>query len=418
MQNKMQTWKKLILSLCFVAVFSMAFHTVSSIFERKDSREHFNKFWEDPGEYDVWFMGTSHIRYSMQPLELWREYGIRSYNLAAPSSYLSQTYWTLMCALEYSQPQVIVLDTYKVQRDVKNTEGKLIHTGFDEIPLSVEKVKAICDLFSTWDNRFEYLCDFSIYHNRWENLGRHDFYVEPSVTNGGKFKDRIVDKTDFKIIPKDEKSGTDTVSFSYLKKIIEECKKRDIQLILTNVPFCSNKKMQRAINAVPDLAKEHGVMFMDLTYEEQIVDFGVDFGDKAHVNLFGGKKLTDYVGNYLLENSDVQDYRQVEEVAEKWNRDLAKYDEMRLKELRKSDLLKRYVQWLYDDRYTCYMYQKEEPTGILAREFAQLENITEISRKEAEDRLGAELAGEYAFFVEDSEGNVLDIAVFQDGKRL
>lgn len=414
----MQTMKKLALSLCFVVVLSMALHTVSAIFERKDSSEHYNKFWEDPGEYDVWFMGTSHVRYSMQPMELWREYGIRSYNLAAPSSYMSQTYWTMMCALQYSQPQVIVLDTYKVHRDVKNIESKLVHTGFDSIPLSVEKVKGICDLFSTWDNRFEYIYDFSIYHNRWEKLGRSDFYVEPSITNGGKFKDLVIDKSDYKMIPKEDKSGTDTVSFTYLEKIIEECKRRGIQLVLTNIPFCSAKKVQRAMNAAPEMAKEHGVDFLDLSYQEEIVDFGVDFGDEAHVNLFGGKKLTRYVGNYLREECQLQDYRKVEEVAEKWSRDLERYDEMKIQKLRESDMIKSYVQWLCDDRYTCYMYLEKEPGKILARELAQLNNIAEISREEAEARLGGELTGEYAFFVEDAEGNLLDSAVFREGKRL
>lgn len=417
MQEKMQAIKKLALSFCFLAVFCMAFHTVSAVFERKESVEHYNKFWDNPADYDVWFMGTSHVRFSMQPMELWREYGIRSYNLAAPSSYMSQTYWTLMCALQYSQPQVIVLDTYKVHRDVKNIEGKLIHTGFDSIPLSPVKVKAVCDLFSTWDNRFEYICDFSIYHNRWEKLERNDFFVEPSVTNGGKFKDLVIDKSGYQMISREDNSGTDTESFTYLEKIIEECNRRGIHLVLTNIPFCSTKKVQRAMNAVPQMAKEHGVDFLDLAYQEGIVDYGVDFGDEAHVNLFGGRKLTRYVGNYLRDDCHLQDYRKVEEVAERWNRDLEKYDQMKMKELHKATLIKSYVQWLYDDRYTCYMYQEKEPGKLLARELAQLTNITKISRKEAEERLDGELTGEYAFFVEDEEGNLLDSAVFQEGKR-
>ena len=75
------------------------------------------------------------------------------------------------------------------------------------------------------------------------------------------------------------------------------------------------------------------------------------------------------------------------------------------------------MQWLDDDQYTCCMYQKEKPGGLLGAEIAKLENITYLSREEAEEKMGMEITGEYAFVVENDQGEVLDRAIFKDGKR-
>ena len=39
-------------------------------------------FLQDDREYDVLFFGTSHVVNSVFPMQLWRDYGITSYNLA------------------------------------------------------------------------------------------------------------------------------------------------------------------------------------------------------------------------------------------------------------------------------------------------------------------------------------------------
>ena len=55
----MRKVKTLALSLCFMLIFSAAFHSVSGLLERKVSTERFSEFWENPKEYDVWLMGSA-----------------------------------------------------------------------------------------------------------------------------------------------------------------------------------------------------------------------------------------------------------------------------------------------------------------------------------------------------------------------
>ena len=171
------------------------------------------------------------------------------------------------------------------------------------------------------------------------------------------------------------------------------------------------------MNAVPGFAREHGLVCLNMAYDEGVVDFGEDFGDKAHVNLFGAKKLTKYVGDYLSEHCDLTDYRDVEGIKDKWNADYESYLQHREQKMQKAKKLKVYLQWIGDDRYTCYLYQAKEPFGLVAKELAQLDNVARISLEEAEEKMGMEIQGEYAFIIENDRGEVLDTAVFLNEER-
>ena len=68
--------KKLAASVCFVLIFCIVLNASASAVERKNSARMYSGFWEQPEEYDVWFMGTSHIYYAIHPMELWNQYSL------------------------------------------------------------------------------------------------------------------------------------------------------------------------------------------------------------------------------------------------------------------------------------------------------------------------------------------------------
>ena len=69
----MQIIKRAAASLGFVLVLGVILSGVSFTFERKESTERYSKFWENPQEYDVWFIGNSHVYYAINPMELWNQ---------------------------------------------------------------------------------------------------------------------------------------------------------------------------------------------------------------------------------------------------------------------------------------------------------------------------------------------------------
>ena len=44
-------------------------------------------------------------------------------------------------------------------------------------------------------------------------------------------------------------------------------------------------------------------------YDELGIDFKTDMAENIHVNFSGSKKLTEYLGNYIVNNYEVTDHR-------------------------------------------------------------------------------------------------------------
>ena len=163
-----------------------------------------------------------------------------------------------------------------------------------------------------------------------------DFDVQLLETKGHRFLSKIVDNSEFRNIEKEEMSDTDTIGFFYLKKIIEECQKRGITIVLTEIPMCLEEEVQRAMNAVPKLAEEYGVECLNMRYEEGLVDYGSDFADEGHLNSFGSRKVTRYLGEYLSKNCGLKDYREDPETAKEWNDDYERYMQFKAAERRQA----------------------------------------------------------------------------------
>ena len=59
---------------------------------------------------DVIFLGSSHAYLGIQPMQLWEEYGIASYNLCSAEQPFWVSYYTIKEALKTQHPKVILLD--------------------------------------------------------------------------------------------------------------------------------------------------------------------------------------------------------------------------------------------------------------------------------------------------------------------
>ena len=62
---------------------------VSFVLNDKFSYKYDSEYYQDPGEYDVLFLGSSHIMNSIYPLEMFRSQGITAYNLGMTNESLA-----------------------------------------------------------------------------------------------------------------------------------------------------------------------------------------------------------------------------------------------------------------------------------------------------------------------------------------
>ena len=107
-----------------------------------------------------------------------------------------------------------------------------------------------------------------------------------------KTKEYMVKTDDIKPIPKE--------NLEYLNKIIELSKENNIKLIFVGLP--SQKSWNYAKhNAINKLSKELQFEYINLNMIEEIdIDWQKDTRDKGdHLNYFGAKKVSKYLGEYL-----------------------------------------------------------------------------------------------------------------------
>lgn len=140
---------------------------LSDLLEAEASDYKYIPFFEEKNDFDVLFMGTSHVINAVFPMELWNDHGITSYNFGGHANEMATTYWCMMNALDYKTPKLVVIDCFLIDSDAKvSIHPEYLHYSLDAFPLSITKIKTAYDLVDN-DRRLELLWNFSIFHDRW-----------------------------------------------------------------------------------------------------------------------------------------------------------------------------------------------------------------------------------------------------------
>lgn len=331
MKFRAKLYKGIKIAVFFILVFMML-GIATKVMQRKDSIEKYDNFFEMAEQTDVLFLGSSHVMNSINPVQLYAERGITSYNMSKSGGMLTESYWTLVNALDYCEPKCVVVDLWALDRDYKyldiGDEGEeqsaiqnrvsLFHNNMDAFPLSKNKIAAINDLISDAEIRKEFYWDFTLYHDRWSNLNRRDFEVlKGNVNRNELLGAKRITEHDAEIdLFQPENIGEcvpqDTVCLQYLYKILDLCEERGIQVVMTFFPMATSfEEDWQAVNTGYKIQEERGIPFIDmLPHDTQtIIDYYTDMCDGTHVNSNGMRKITSYIGEFLANNTDLEDHR-------------------------------------------------------------------------------------------------------------
>lgn len=334
---KKKTWLRLLESCVFVLLLCAVLSGVSVLVERKASRNQFGPFLDQPEQYDVLYFGDSSFVNCLFPMEIWEDYGIPGYNLSCYGNTMAVNYWVMMNALDYADPQVIVLAVNDVRKDLKVTGSSSdVHTAFDFFPLTRTKIRAIRDLMDDplavddegnryVDMKWEYLFTLGKYHSRWSDLQRSDFTGMPGVQKGAAMMIGVAPMEDYNLIDRDRYAEEQGAGYMYLRRMIQECQARGKEILLVHLPYPASENAQMGANTVNSIAEEYGVDYIDFVSMDSVVDYAVDcFDRRAHLNPSCGWKVTDYIGQYLSEHYDLADRRSDPEY-DHWEKDLQEY---------------------------------------------------------------------------------------------
>lgn len=93
--------------------------------------------------------------------------------------------------------------------------------------------------------------------------------------------------------------------------MIEYCQAEDIRVILIKTPIPQRTKEQPYYNTVSEIADEYGIPFINFNLLDAETGFeaGDFYVDNYHINTTGARKISSYLGNYIMSNYTLLDHR-------------------------------------------------------------------------------------------------------------
>ncbi|SHH37738.1 hypothetical protein SAMN02745196_00165 [Clostridium collagenovorans DSM 3089] len=303
-------FKNIIKPVAFLGIFVLILVVVSLFFTPKATDKGVEK--EEANTIDYLVIGDSEAYASIEPMEIWNEYGFTGYNLGVPGQRLQDTYYLLQKSLQNQSPKVVMLETNSIHRSANI--GSELNKVVDS--MAKENISIYKD-HDDWKNVFDS-------KKREENNKKR--YKEGVLK--GAYYNRVVNayKNGPYVKQTNDIEEIKSVPMYYLNKIVELCKEKNIKLILytSPSPICWS---YAKYNRIKSFAEDNELNFMDLNLntDELNIDWEKDTHDKGdHVNFSGARKVTRYISEYLYQNTDLTDHRN-DKKYDSWKKNLEEY---------------------------------------------------------------------------------------------
>lgn len=408
--------------IAFAIALAVCICTAANAVQRKSSDFKYAPFFEQKEDFDVLFMGTSHVINGIFPMELWNDYGIVSYNFGGHDNRIPVSYWALKNALDYTTPKLVVIDVLGAGSSEKFTRNTdYVHLSLDAFPISTTKIKGVYDLFDDpnvvnnsgihpYDYKWEFIWDFGKYHSRWEELNENEI-TNKSVTRekGAESRIGVAVPNEYTLIPQNEALEDDNVTgLVYLRKMIEECQSRGIEVLLTHLPYPSGAEAQRAGNSVYAIAEEYGVNYINFVAMDNVVNYDVDCYDSgSHLNPSGARKVTDYLGKYIKSNYDIPD-RRTDENYSRWFDDYRDYISYKTDNINAQKGADTELMLLADKGYSVCIYIKEDSPVLKDEKMRNLLNNLSLNDKPLNTEAAEESGSAYCLVIDNVTGEIWD----------
>lgn len=348
--------KRIVSCIVFIVLLIVAVAKCADVLEYKEARKKYTPFYESDTNFDVIFLGTSHMYNHVLPMEMWNDYGIASYNWGYSNCTPAENYYLIQDILKYTSPKVVVMDVFGLVEyegfgngKYRNDRIEQQHVQFDSLPIwSISKIKAAKDIFDDYDNREDFVWNFIMYHNRWNELGMSDFEYDITTEKGGMLLTGLGNGY-YVPIGEDEKIEISSVCYSYYLDTIEYCQKQGIQVLCVYLPYGNVKDEQKKIaNTIGEIVEQYPNCSYVNMLNKNIVDFNTDVcPDNTHLNYSGALKITTWIGQYLTENYSLDDYSK----NTSWKKDYSAYYQYKKNVLMEQSSLTACLVQLSDDDF-------------------------------------------------------------------
>ena len=293
------------------------------------------EYYREEKDHDVVFIGDCEVYENFSPKVLWEEYGINSFIRGRAQQLIWQSYYLLEDTLRYEQPEVVIFNVLSMQYNEPQKEAYNRMT-IEGMEWSMSKVNAIRASMTDDEHFLDYVFPILRYHSRWSELETEDveyMFKEKQVSHNGYYM--RVDVKPAENIPEPRILGEYQFgdnAYYYLDKMTALCKENDIRLILVKAPSLYPHWYDEWEVQMEEYAEKNDLTYINFLelIEETGLDFTQDTYDAGlHLNLSGAEKITGYLGEFLIQETSLEDRRGEKELSERWKQKMADYESER-----------------------------------------------------------------------------------------
>jgi hypothetical protein len=281
----------------------------------KVANESWTDFYDLPRDsIDVVFLGNSHNFNTFQPAIIDKIVPINSYTVGTSGADVFVVYYELKEILKYQHPQIVVLETYAVQREDKNN-----HTIFfqflDAANLNSNRI-AIANRYLSLKTLYSIIPALRV-RMKWDQpylyikklVGeRESKPLYADTLRGASPSFEVIDEDDYnerREAVAVEPDAPSLNSQTYLDNLYQLCKENNIRLILTSVP---------TVDSFPNPTQYYSPAFIAQYAAENDIDLvtydlsrfnHLHFCNGSHVNLFGADYISIEMAKKLAETLDL-----------------------------------------------------------------------------------------------------------------
>lgn len=297
------------------------------------------------------FLGASSSEFSIDPMLIYDETGVATFNLSSSGQPQEVSYYLLKRALEKAQVKYVFFEVTMLFREVENFDPGTYRYLLDSMPIGENKIQlagAYARHYPEEERLGAYISIFvPIYqfHERWKELSSLDFEPkkEHNFFRKGYYSDARINAVltpidlmneisdanynnvlwrntylngDFQSYVTEEISIDSTrmydctIKESALELFLRMkalCEEHGAEIILMKIPqiylpqYYESWTRLRS-DAVKELATGYNVNFIDFVYDVNCgMDYSTDSCDGgAHLNYLGAKKISSYLADFLL----------------------------------------------------------------------------------------------------------------------
>ncbi len=320
------TKRQVLKIIIFICVFLWLLVSVTYILRTNgDEKDRFTGFYSEADDtIDAVIIGSSPVYPGYATPKLWGEKGITLYSLSTNMQRPVAGLYLIKEALKTQSPEVVIVELRMYAARDQDMLASIGHMRgvIDNLKYSWNRIQLINAMVGDdpeiyTEEKYTYYFDIFKYHSNWRTLFLwsqiRDFrYEYPDDLKGYVFNDNVgpTDTPDITNITDSE--SIEEAQEEALYSILDYCKSINQEVLFVVTPYSITEDKKAQYNYIENIIESYGYDFLDMNeyYDEIGIDFSSDFADYGnHLNAVGASKVTDFLGNYLMDNYELEDKR-------------------------------------------------------------------------------------------------------------